>query len=151
MPNIPVLIKRIHPDVNIPSYKTEGSAAFDLQAMLPRCCENIHAGGAIKVKTGVAVAIPGGYVGIISVRSGKGINEGLKLSNQIGVIDSDYRGEIVLGLWTDRPNGVRIEHGERIAQMMIVPVTQAVFEQVDELPETVRGAGGLGSTGKNDE
>ena len=143
-------IKRIHPDVNIPQYKTEGSAAFDLQAMLPRCCENLVPGSAIKVHTGIAVAIPEGYVGIISVRSGKGINEGLKLSNQIGVIDSDFRGEIILGLWTERPNGCSIEHGERIAQMMIIPVAQGVFEQVDELPETARGANGLGSTGKTE-
>ena len=148
MLNIP--IKIIHPEANIPAYKTEGSAAFDLQAMLDRCCENIVPGSPIKVKTGIAVAIPDGYVGIISVRSGKGINEGLKLSNQIGVIDSDYRGEIILGVWTDRPNGCRIEHGERIAQMMVVPVAQGVFEQVDELPETARGANGLGSTGKTE-
>lgn len=144
--NIP--IKLMHADAVIPAYKTDGSAAFDLQAILTRCCENIMPGSPIKVSTGIAVAIPEGYVGIISVRSGKGINEGLKMSNQIGVIDSDFRGEITLGLWTDRPNGCRIEHGERIAQMMVVPVAQGVFEEVDELPETARGAGGLGSTGK---
>lgn len=141
-------IKLLHQDAVMPAYKTAGSAAFDLQCMLQRCCENIMPGAPIKVKTGIAVEIPEGHVGIISVRSGKGINEGLKMSNQIGVVDSDFRGEITLGLWTDRPNGCRIEHGERIAQMMILPVAQVYLEEAEELTETSRGAGGLGSTGK---
>ena len=143
-----VKIKLLHKDAIMPAYKTAGSAAFDLQGMLTRCCENIMPGAPIVVKTGIAVEIPTGYVGVLSVRSGKGIKEGLKLSNQIGVVDSDFRGEITLGLWTDRPNGCRIEHGERIAQMMILPATQMVLEQAEELTETSRGSGGLGSTGK---
>lgn len=144
-----VKVKLIHRDALMPKYHTDGAAAFDLQVMLNRCCDTLMPGHPVVYSTGIALAIPEGFVGIMAIRSGKGINEGLKLSSQVDIIDSDFRGEISLPLYTDRPNGCSIEHGERVAQMVIVPVDQVEFEQVEELPETARGTGGLGHTGKN--
>lgn len=142
-------VKAVHEDAVVPEYKTAGAAALDLQVMIPngKCCDNIVPGNAVMFGTGLAVAIPEGYVGIVSVRSGKAAKDGLKLSNGIGVIDSDYRGEIKLSLWTDRPSGCKISHGERIAQLMIMPVMQFETRLVDELSETARGDGGFGHTG----
>ena len=142
-------IKIVHEDAVIPEYKTEGAAAIDLQVMIPsgKCCDNLVPGSPMLYGTGVAVAIPEGYVGVLSIRSGKAHKGSLKLSNGIGVIDSDYRGEIKISLWTDNPGGCSISHGERVAQLMVIPAPQFEIEVVEELSETVRGDGGYGHTG----
>lgn len=149
--NIPVTkIKLMHKDAVEPAYKTPGSNAFDVQVMIDsgRCCDTIMPGQPVKYGTGIAVQVPEGFVGILTIRSGKGTKDGLKLSNTIGVIDSDYRGEIFMSLWTERPAGCKIEHGERVAQLLIMPCPQSMLQIVDELDETDRGDGGFGSTGK---
>ena len=142
-------VKAVHEDAVTPEYKTAGAAALDLQVMIPsgKCCDTLMPGGAVLYGTGLAVAIPEGYVGIVSIRSGKASKDGLKVSNGIGVIDSDYRGEIKMSLWTDRPAGCKISHGERVAQLMIIPAPQFEIVSVDELSETARGDGGFGHTG----
>lgn len=143
-------IKITHKDAVIPAYKTSGSNAFDVQVMIDsgRCCDTIMPGQPMKYGTGIAVQVPEGYVGILTIRSGKSSKDGLKLSNAIGIIDSDYRGEIFMSLWTERPNGCKISHGERVAQLLIMPCPQSILKVVDELDETDRGSGGFGSTGK---
>lgn len=142
-----IKIKQLTKDAVIPVYATDGSACFDL------VCTNsiaIMPGREhVSFKTGLAVEIPKGYAMMIYSRSGHGFNQGLRLSNCVGVIDSDYRGELMVKLHNDSTKPVQIDAGARIAQAMIIPVPVVEFEVVDELGETVRGEGGLGSTGQS--
>ena len=108
----------------------------------------IPAGGQVVVPTGLAVAIPEGYVGIVAVRSSMGIRRGITLSNAIGVIDSDYRGPLGVGLRNTTGEDYILQPGDRMAQLMVVPVLRPEIRLVEELPETARGAGGFGSTGR---
>ena len=132
-----------------PEYATPGSAAVDLRAALE---ENevvtLEVGARALIPTGLSIAPASqGYVAIVAARSGLGIKKGVSLSNGIGVIDSDYRGEICVGLINHGDEPFEIRRGDRIAQMMFMPVETAQFVVCDELDETERGAGGFGHTG----
>ena len=130
----------------IPKYATKGSAAVDLCAAVDTPV-TLEPGERTLVPTGIALSIPEGYVGIVAARSGLACKKGICLSNGIGVIDSDYRGEISVGLFNSSKESFTIECGERIAQLMFMPFAAAAFISVDSLDETERGEGGFGSTG----
>ena len=131
-----------------PFYATPGAAAADLCAVLDAPLTLPPMGRAM-VPTGLAIQLPGPeYVALVCARSGLAVKHGLALSNGVGVIDSDYRGEIQVGLVNLGSETYTLQPGERLAQLMILPVAQAAFVQADTLDETDRGAGGFGSTGR---
>lgn len=133
-------------NARIPEYATNGSAAVDLCAMVDSPL-TLAPGERALIPTGIALSIPSGYVGIVAARSGLACKKGICLSNGIGVIDSDYRGEISVGLFNSSKEPFTVERGERIAQLMFMPVETAVFLPASDLDETERGEGGFGSTG----
>ena len=135
-------------DMTPPAYATEGAAAVDLRAAVDTPV-TIAPGERAQIPTGLAMAIPQGYVGIVAARSGLACKKGIALSNGIGVIDSDYRGEIGVSLHNTSSVPFTVERGERIAQMMFLPVAAVSFLPCEELEETARGEGGFGSTGTN--
>ena len=139
---------KIGTEIPFPYYASAGAAAMDLHACVDRAVV-IPAGGRAAVPTGIAIALPSpDYVALVFARSGLGVKHGVALSNGVGVIDSDYRGEIAVGLLNSGGEPYTVQPGDRIAQLAVVPVVQAQLERVDELDETDRGAGGFGSTGK---
>ncbi len=144
---IELFVKQLSPKAVLPAYSTDGSAAMDLTA----CMDNpvtLDPGQLITVPTGLAIALPGPeYVALIFARSGLGVKHGICLSNGVGVIDSDYRGELMVGLTNLSQVPYTIHPGDRIAQMAVMPVVQARVVQVEELDQTLRGQGGFGSTG----
>ena len=132
----------------MPAYATTGSAGMDLSACLDEAIE-IAAGETVLVKTGLAIYIEDpNFAGLILPRSGLGHKHGIVLGNLVGLIDSDYQGELMVSVWNRGQNTFRLEPGERLAQYVLVPVVQAEFEQVEEFVATGRGAGGFGHTGK---
>ena len=139
-------IKKIADSAVIPTYASSCSAGADLYACVDGLV-TINAGETVLVHTGIAMAIPEGYVGLIYARSGLATKKGLAPANKVGVIDSDYRGEVMVALHNHSNEARIIENGERIAQIVFAPYVAAEFEVVDELDETVRGEGGFGSTG----
>lgn len=143
-----VFVKKLHEGAVIPAYGTEYSAGADLYAWLP--CEHryIEPGSTSMIGTGIAMEIPEGFVGLVYARSGLSIKNGIAPANKVGVIDSDYRGEIMVALHNGSRTGQTIKHGERVAQIIITPYVKACFEAADELTETDRADGGFGSTGK---
>ena len=144
---INVKIKILREGVTVPEYATDGSAALDLR----NACEDvtIKPGARALIPTGIAIAPEtSGVVAIVAARSGLSIKHGLTLTNGIGVIDSDYRGEICVSLHNISDTAYTVAAGERMAQLMFMPVMQANLIVSDTLDETERGAGGFGSTGK---
>lgn len=142
-----VNIKKLNENAVIPTYGTEFAAGADLYA----CTEEavvINPGETHFIKTGLAMEIPVGYAGLVYARSGLACKKGLAPANKVGVIDSDYRGEIMVALHNHGKEPVTVENGERIAQLVITPYITAAFHEVDELEDTVRGEGGFGSTGR---
>ena len=145
---VKALSPKIGREIPVPYYATPGAAAMDLHACLEEPV-TIPAGGRAVIPTGIAIALPSAeYVALVFARSGLGIKHGIALSNGVGVIDSDYRGEIRVGLTNLSDTPYTVQPGDRVAQLAVVPVVQARLEWTDELDETGRGAGGLGSTGK---
>ena len=144
---IKVLSDKIGTQIPLPYYASEGAAAIDLHACVDGAVV-IPGGGQVMIPTGLAVAVPDGYVGILAVRSSMGVKNGICLSNGIGVIDSDYRGPLQVALHNMRDVYYTVQPGDRIAQLMVVPVLCPEIEVVEELPETARGAKGFGSTGR---
>lgn len=141
-----VRLKKLDSRAAVPTYGSEYSAGADLYA----CADGeipIAPGETVLVHTGIAVEIPTGYVGLVYARSGLASKRGLAPANKVGVIDSDYRGEIMVALHNHGTSVQTVAHGERIAQMVIAPYMRADYEIAEELDETVRGAGGFGSTG----
>lgn len=139
---------KIGAEIPFPYYASAGAAAMDLHACIDEAV-TLAPGGRAFLPTGIAIALPSAeYVALVFDRSGLGIKHGIALSNGVGVIDSDYRGELLVGLQNSSDQEYTIQPGDRIAQLMIAPVIQAQISMVDELDETVRGAGGFGSTGK---
>lgn len=138
-------IKRLHPDAIIPKYQTSGAACFDLHALEPSV---IDVELSQTIRTGLSVEVPAGHAMMIYSRSGHGFRHGVRLSNCVGVLDSDYRGEIMVRLHNDGTGRFFVSLGDRIAQAMVIPVQQVEFIEVEELTETARGAGGFGSTGR---
>ena len=138
---------KIGREIPLPQFATPGSAAMDLRACIDRPV-TIRAGERTVVPTGLAMALPSAdYVALLFARSGLGIRKGVCLSNGVGVIDSDYRGEFIVALHNHGGEPRTVTHGDRIAQLMVVPVLHPVYEETEELSETIRGAGGFGSTG----
>ena len=144
--NTKVEIKKLDPRAIIPTYGTEFSAGADIYALLDEPL-TINPGETKLIHTGLAMAIPEGLVGLNFARSGMANKKGLAPANKVGVIDSDYRGEVMVALHNHGDVPQTIEHGERVAQMVFVPYYAAEFELKEELSETLRGAGGFGSTG----
>ena len=142
------LSPKVGKEIPFPAYATVGSAGMDLRACIDEPM-TIRPMERVKVPAGFAIALPGPqWVAFIFARSGLGIKSGITLPNCVGVIDSDYRGEIIVALTNLSDTDYTIQPGDRVAQLVIMPVTQADINVVDELDETERGAGGFGSTGR---
>ena len=145
---IKALSPKIGTDIPAPFYASAGAAAMDLHACMDEAV-TIPAGGRKVIPTGIAIALPSAdYVALVFARSGLGIKHGIAPANCVGVIDSDYRGEIMVGLHNAGSTDYTVQPADRIAQLMITPVIQANVTMVDELDDTARGVGGFGSTGK---
>ena len=143
--NVP--IKKLNPNATIPTYGSEYAAGADLYACISETIT--FAPGETKlINTGLAIEIPAGYAGLIYARSGLASKKGLAPANKVGVIDADYRGEILVALHNHNVDPVSIEPQERIAQLVITPYLTAHFEETEQLSDTVRGEGGFGSTGQ---
>ena len=139
---------KIGKEIPTPFYATPGSAAMDLHACLDQPI-TLLPGGRTVIPTGIAIALPSAdYVALVLARSGLGIKQGVCLSNGVGVIDSDYRGEIGVGLVNLGGEAYTIQPADRIAQLMVTPVVQPTVVAADTLDETDRGTGGFGSTGR---
>ncbi len=142
-----VKIRKLDERARLPQYGSEAAAGADLYA-LPEAPVTIAPGETAFLPTGIAAEIPEGYVGLIFARSSLGIKRGLAPANKVGVIDSDYRGEIRVGLHNHGKEAQTIEPFERVAQLVIVPFLHAEFTESETLSDTARGAGGFGSTGR---
>ncbi len=143
-----LLIQKRNEKAILPLYATPGAVGMDLHACLDGPL-TLQPGERAKVPTGLAIALPGPeWVACLFARSGLAIKHGLTIPNCVGVIDSDYRGEVIVAVINLDREPYTIQPGDRIAQMVIMPVVQAKLTQVDELPQTLRGEGGFGSTGK---
>lgn len=141
-----VNIKKLTSDAVIPTYGSEFSAGADLYA----CTEEaitIMPNETKLIKTGISLEIPEGYAGLIYARSGLASKKGLAPANKVGVVDADYRGEVMVALHNHSSASATVEPKERIAQLVIAPFLKADFNEVEELTDTVRGTGGFGSTG----
>lgn len=142
-----VNIKKLNKKAVLPAYGSQSAAGADLYACMEEAV-TIQAGETEFIKTGIAMEVPEGFAGLIYARSGLACKRGLAPANKVGVIDADYRGEIMVALHNHSKEPVTVEHGERIAQMVITPYLRADFLEVDELSDTARGEGGFGSTGR---
>lgn len=142
-----VNIKKLKENAIIPTYGSEYAAGADLYACLEESV-TIKAGETYLVKTGIAMEIPEGFAGLIYARSGLATKKGLAPANKVGVIDADYRGEIMVPLHNHSRQEAVVEPGERMAQIVITPFLAAQFIETEELEETVRGEQGFGSTGR---
>lgn len=140
--------KKLNENAVMPTYGSEFAAGADLYACTNGETVVIESGETKLIKTGLAMEIPEGYAGLIYARSGIANKRGLAPSNKVGVIDSDYRGEIMVSLHNHSNETQSIADGERIAQMVITPFLKVEYNEVEEISETVRGEGGFGSTGK---
>lgn len=141
-----VNIKKIDERATIPTYGTDYSAGADLYALAEQDIV-IKAGETVLVHTGLSIEVPEGYAGLIYARSGLASKKGLAPANKVGVVDSDYRGEVMVALHNHSAVDQTVSCGERIAQLVIAPFLKAEFVLCDELNETKRGQGGFGSTG----
>ena len=145
---IKALSPKIGTEIPLPKFATAGAACMDLCACIDAPV-TLEAGARALIPTGIAIALPSAdYVALVFARSGLGIKQGVCLSNGVGVIDSDYRGEIGVGLVNLGQSAYTVRPGDRIAQLMVTPVVQPTVAQVSELDDTDRGAGGFGSTGR---
>lgn len=142
-----IKIKKLNEQAKIPSFGTEFSAGADLYSA-ENCEITIYSGQKYSIGTGISMEIPKGFVGLVFPRSGLACKNGLRLCNSVGVIDSDYRGEIKVFLYNDSECAREIKPGERIAQMIIMPYPNITFTEVESLSETVRGESGFGGTGR---
>ncbi len=140
-----VKIKKLSPQAVLPIYGSSDAAGADLCSME---AATIPPGATALIHTGLAMEIPAGWGGFIFARSGLASRRGLAPANKVGVIDADYRGEILIALYNQSGSPQTIESGERIAQIIFLPVPQAVFEETASLSGTLRGDGGFGSTGR---
>ena len=145
---VEVRVQKMNPAAIIPTKATDGAAGFDLYACPDKNAYFAQSGGQIMVHTGIAMEIPKGYFGAIYARSGLSTKHGLRPSNCVGVIDSDYRGEIMVALRNDSMCFQSIQIGERVAQIVIMPCPDVTILECSELSGTVRGECGFGSTGR---
>ena len=144
---IKVLVKKLEPSVKLPSYKTNGASGMDLMAFINKSIE-LKPRESCLVPTGLSVAFPDGYEIQIRPRSGLAAKNNISVLNTPGTIDSDYRGEIKVILFNHGNKNFKINNNDRIAQMILTPVVKMDLEETNELPESIRGARGFGSTGK---
>lgn len=142
-----ISVKKLHPNAMLPTYGSAEAAGADLYACLDEAV-TVQPGEIAWIPTGIALEVPKGCAGLIYARSSMGVKRGLAPANKVGVIDSDYRGEIRVVLLNHSKNPQTVEPGERVAQFLITPVLTPAYEQVQELSDTGRGTGGFGSTGK---
>lgn len=141
-----VNIKKLNPNAIIPTYGTEYAAGADLYACLDEPV-TINSGETAFIKTGLSIEVPAGYAGLVYARSGLSCKQGLAPANKVGVIDADYRGEIMVALHNHSKEAKTVSSCDRIAQLIIAPFLTANFIETDELSTTVRGEGGFGFTG----
>ena len=141
-----VKIKKLNENAKIPTYGTEFAAGADLYACIDDVT-TIKSGETKLIKTGIALEVPVGYAGLIYARSGLASKKGLAPANKVGVVDSDYRGEVMVALHNHSSEDKTIEPNERIAQFVLAPYLKAEFEEVDSLDDNNRGSGGFGSKG----
>lgn len=139
-----VKVKRLMDEARFPTYGSRGAACFDLYAATPAA---IAVDRTATVKTGLAFEVPDGHVMLVFSRSGHGYKHGVRLVNSVGVIDSDYRGEVTVGLRNEGRDTFMVNEGDRVAQAMILPIPLVEFVAADTLSDTERGEGGFGSTG----
>ena len=144
---IKVLVKKLNPKVELPKYKTEGSSGMDLMALIEKSI-TIKSQNSALIPTGLSIAVPEDMEVQIRPRSGLAAKSNISVLNTPGTIDSDYRGEIKIILFNHGKEEFTVNNNDRIAQMVLMPVLKAEFKEVEELPKTVRGSGGFGSTGK---
>ena len=142
-----IRVKFLRAGASLPTYGTAQAAGADLYACLTEPV-SIAPGETAFIPTGIALEVPKGCAGLIYARSGMACKRGLAPANKVGVVDSDYRGEIVVALHNHGAETQTVSHGDRIAQFLITPVVTAAYEQAQELSDTARNAGGFGSTGK---
>ncbi len=144
---VKVLIKKLDQSAELPSYKTKGASGMDLKAFIKKTI-NLKPKTSSIIPTGFSVAFPEGYEIQIRPRSGLAAKNNISVLNTPGTIDSDYRGEIKIILYNHGTNDFIINNGDRIAQMILSPILKMELEEINDLPETIRGEGGFGSTGK---
>ena len=144
---VKILIKKLNSKVKLPSYKTDGSSGMDLMAFLDKPVTILPQKSEL-IPTGLSIAIPNNTEVQIRPRSGLAVKNNISVLNTPGTVDSDYRGEIKVILYNHGDKEFTVSNEDRIAQMILVPVIKANFEEVENLPETIRGDGGFGSTGK---
>ena len=143
----PVRVKKMHPNAKLPTYGSPEAAGADLYACLEEAV-TIQPGEVYWVPTGIALEVPKGCAGLVYARSSMGVKRGLAPANKVGVVDSDYRGEIKVVLLNHSKQPQILEPGERVAQFVITPVLTPAYEEAEDLSDTSRGIGGFGSTGK---
>ncbi len=144
---IKVLVKKLNSKVQLPKYKTSGSSGMDLMALIEKPIK-IKPQESVLIPTGITIAIPEDTEVQIRPRSGLAAKSNISVLNTPGTIDSDYRGEIKIILFNHGKDEFVVNNNDRIAQMVLMPILKAEFEEVNDLPETIRGSGGFGSTGK---
>ena len=144
---VKVLIKKLNPSVQLPSYKTEGASGMDLMAFIEKPIK-LESGKSCLVPTGLSVAFPEEYEIQIRPRSGLAAKNNISVLNTPGTIDSDYRGEIKIILFNHGGENFKINNSDRVAQMVLTPIIKMELEETNELPDSIRGKGGFGSTGK---
>jgi len=144
---VKVLIKKINPSVQLPSYKTKGASGMDLMAYVEKPI-SLEPGRSCLVPTGLSVAFPKEYEIQIRPRSGLAAKKNISILNTPGTIDSDYRGELKIILFNHGNENFIINKNDRVAQMVLTPIVKMELEETNELPESIRGSGGFGSTGK---
>ena len=144
---VKVLIKKLNSFVKLPSYKTDGASGMDLMACIEKPL-NLEPGKSCLIPTGLSVAFPSDYEIQIRPRSGLAAKKNISILNTPGTIDSDYRGEIKVILFNHGNKSFKINNNDRIAQMILTPVIKMDLEETNELPDSIRGADGFGSTGK---
>ena len=144
---VKVLIKKLHSSVQLPSYKTSGASGMDLMAFIEKSII-LEPGKSSLVPTGLSVAFPKEYEIQIRPRSGLAAKNNISVLNTPGTIDSDYRGELKIILFNHGNENFTINNNDRVAQMVLTPIVKMDLDETNELPETVRGKGGFGSTGK---
>ena len=140
-------VKKLRENAIIPTYGSPDAAGADLYACL-EADVTIEPGKTVFIPTGLAMEVPKCYAGLIYARSSMGTKRGLAPANKVGVVDSDYRGEVMVALHNHGQQPQVVAHGERIAQLLVTPVLAPAFEECDDLTDTQRGAGGFGSTGR---
>ncbi len=142
----PLPVKKLDPRAKLPAYGSADAAGADLYALIDEPVA-VRPGETVLIHTGLAMAIPKGYVGLVYARSGLATKQGLAPANKVGVIDADYRGELMVSLHNHSGEMRVVECGDRIAQLVIAPYLTAEFAEAEDLDDTGRGAGGFGSTG----